>query len=201
MGQIRPPVAPNLPLPPPEYAREYHDRHDNALRLYFNQVSNSLQQLLRGFNQYAVLLNTGDLTAAVANTAYPVTYTTTAESSGIALNGGSTSQILATVAGVYLFDVSVQLDSAGAAGYAYTWFRVNGVDTGSSASRHYVASGTAETVANRTLVLKLSAGDYVEIVWAASDTALLLSATAATAPVPAIPSVRLSVYYLFPDNA
>lgn len=201
MAQIRPPVAPNLPLPPPEYAKEYHNRHDDTLRLYFNQISNSLQQLLRGFNRYAVLLNTGDLTAAVANTAYSVTYTTTAESSGIALNGGSTSQILVAVAGVYLFDASVQLDSAGAAGYAYTWFRVNGVDVANSANKHYVASGTAETVASRTLGLKLNAGDYVELVWAASNTALLLSGTVATAPVPAIPSVRLSVHYLFPDNA
>jgi hypothetical protein len=32
--------APNLPLPPEEYDREYMDRLLNILRLYFNQLDN-----------------------------------------------------------------------------------------------------------------------------------------------------------------
>lgn len=32
--------APNLPLPPDEYDRQYMDRLLNALRLYFNQLDN-----------------------------------------------------------------------------------------------------------------------------------------------------------------
>jgi hypothetical protein len=33
-------TPPNLPLPPNEYEREYFDKLTNALRLYFNQLSN-----------------------------------------------------------------------------------------------------------------------------------------------------------------
>ena len=201
MGQIRPPVAPNLPLAPREYDPGYHDRHDNTLRLYFNQVSNSLQQLLTGFNRYIVLLNTASVTAAVANTAYPIAYDTTVASSGITLTGSPTSRITVAVAGIYVFLASIQLDSTGGTTHAHTWFRVNGVDVANSANKIIVGSGADETIANRKLMLTLQAGDYVELVWATANTNLFLAAEAAAAPIPAIPSVRLSVYYLFPDNA
>ncbi len=201
MAQIRPPVAPNLPLAPAQYASEYHDRHDNTLRLYFNQVSNSLQQLLLGFNRYIVLVSTGSITAAVANTAYPVAYTTVVESSGVELTGAPTSRVLVSVAGMYMFHASIQLDSTGSGGHAHTWFRVNGVDVPNSANKVYVGSSTAESVSARTLLLTLQAGDYVELVWAVSNTNVFLSAEPVTAPVPAVPSVRLSAHYLFPDNA
>jgi hypothetical protein len=201
MGQIRPPVAPNLPLAPQEYERGYHDRHDNTLRLYFNQVSNSLQQLLTGFNRYIILLNTASITAAAPNTAYPIAYNTTVESSGITLAGSPASRITVAVAGVYVFLASIQMDSTGGAAHAHTWFRINGVDVANSANKVVVGSGTDESIASRKLMLTLQPGDYVELVWAASNTNLFLAAEAAVAPVPAVPSVRLSVYYLFPDNA
>jgi hypothetical protein len=170
------------------------------LRLYFNQVSNSLQQLLRGFNRYIVLLNTANITAAVANTAYPIAYDTTVESSGIALTGSPASRITVSVAGIYVFLASIQMDSTGGTTHAHTWFRVNGVDVANSANKVVVSSSADESICTRNLTLTLQAGDYVEIVWAAANTNLFLAAEAAAAPVPAIPSVRLSVHYLFPDN-
>lgn len=44
--KIAPPVAPNLPLAPKDYEREYHDQVNNVLRLYFNRISASLRQLV-----------------------------------------------------------------------------------------------------------------------------------------------------------
>jgi len=35
-------VAPNLPIPPETYSRQYHDQLNNILRLYFNQINNSI---------------------------------------------------------------------------------------------------------------------------------------------------------------
>ena len=43
---LRPPKAPNLLVAPVDYRQQYVDQHTNALRLYFNQIDNSLQSLL-----------------------------------------------------------------------------------------------------------------------------------------------------------
>lgn len=37
--------APNLPIAPVEYAQQYQDQLNNALRLYFGQIDNSTQAL------------------------------------------------------------------------------------------------------------------------------------------------------------
>jgi hypothetical protein len=39
------PVAPNLPLAPDEYNRQYQDQFSNVLRLFFNTISSSFSQL------------------------------------------------------------------------------------------------------------------------------------------------------------
>ena len=44
---IRPPVAPSLPLAPQSYERRYLEQLNNVLRLYFTQVDNSLVAILR----------------------------------------------------------------------------------------------------------------------------------------------------------
>jgi len=43
---LRPPKAPNLLVAPVDYRQQYIDQLNNALRLYFNQIDNSLQSLL-----------------------------------------------------------------------------------------------------------------------------------------------------------
>ena len=40
------PTVPNLPLAPLEYETRYHDQFANALRLYFNRLQNSQQQII-----------------------------------------------------------------------------------------------------------------------------------------------------------
>lgn len=42
---INQPVAPNLPLAPNEYNRQYQDQLNNVLRLFFNLVGASFSQL------------------------------------------------------------------------------------------------------------------------------------------------------------
>lgn len=43
---LRPSKAPNLPIAPVEYNQRYIDQLSNALRLYFNQIDNALQELI-----------------------------------------------------------------------------------------------------------------------------------------------------------
>jgi hypothetical protein len=201
MAQIRPPVAPSLPQPPVAYDSNFHERHSNTLRLYFNQISNAMGQLLQGFNNYAAFVNTGTITAAAANTAYPVAYTATIESFGITLSGTPTTRITVPTAGVYSFQFSAQLDSSGGTHYAHIWFRINGVDVPDSANKIAVVGATGEAVAARGRIVTMQAGDYLELMWAVDDTAVTLAAAAAAAPVPATPSVVMNVYYLFPNSA
>lgn len=54
-------VAPNLPVATNEYERRYQDQFTNVLRLYFKQVDNSNEQLIRAANSLSVMnwLNTG----------------------------------------------------------------------------------------------------------------------------------------------
>lgn len=42
---LRPPKAPNLPVSPEQFDRRFMDNFQNALRLYFNQIDNVLQEL------------------------------------------------------------------------------------------------------------------------------------------------------------
>ena len=45
-GSLLPSKAPNLPIAPVEYAQSYQDQLLNALRLYFNQIDNTLGSLV-----------------------------------------------------------------------------------------------------------------------------------------------------------
>lgn len=42
-----PPRAPNLPVGPREYTSQFHDRFADVLRLYFNQLDNTMRQLVQ----------------------------------------------------------------------------------------------------------------------------------------------------------
>lgn len=43
---LLPPKAPNLLYPPKDYAQQYHELLNNALRIYFNELDNTLGALL-----------------------------------------------------------------------------------------------------------------------------------------------------------
>lgn len=47
---LRPPKAPNLLVAPVSYAQLYQDQLNNALRLYFNQIDNSIAELIQAMS-------------------------------------------------------------------------------------------------------------------------------------------------------
>jgi len=55
------PSAPNIPLAPEQYERQYQDQLSNIHRLYFNQIDNVLKQTVLASTVYAV----ADLPSAV----------------------------------------------------------------------------------------------------------------------------------------
>jgi hypothetical protein len=75
----------------------------------------------------------------------------------------------------------------------YIWIRINGVDVPYSASQVRLKGTDGELVAAWNYVEMLKANDYFEIMWSVTDTTVQITSSAAVAPVPAIPSVILTV--------
>jgi len=132
-------------------------------------------------------------TAAVINTAYPITFGFTDVSVG-ATRGTPTSRIYVDRPGTYNFQFSAQLNKISAlAGNVWVWYRVNGTNAADTARQVTLAGTGALTVATSNFVLNMNAGDYFELVWSTGNIDCQIVNIAATAPVPAIPSVILTV--------
>jgi gamma-glutamyl:cysteine ligase YbdK (ATP-grasp superfamily) len=98
---------------------------------------------------------------------------------------------------VYNFQHSIQIiNTAGGAHSIWIWFRKNGVDIDQSATEIRVQGNNTEQFAAWNFHVPMDVNDYVEIMWAVSDTAVRLLAVAASSPVPAVPSVILTVNYV-----
>jgi hypothetical protein len=144
-------------------------------------------------NRYGVFFDTTTQTAAAINTAYPITFNNTDITDGVYI-GTPTSRIYVDRINTYNFQFSVQLNKASATHkHVYIWYRVNGVDAANSATKVSLAGSDAAVVAAWNFVVKLNAGDYFELVWSTDNTGCQIEAFGASAPVPAIPSVILTV--------
>jgi hypothetical protein len=143
--------------------------------------------------RYGTFYDTTTQTAAAANTAYPITFNTTDLSRGV-YRGSPTSRIVVDREGIYNFQFSAQLDNTSGSNHLiFIWCRKNGVDVAQSASQVALKGADGELVAAWNFVLQMKALDYFELVWSVNNTAVQILAQAAAAPVPAIPSVLLTV--------
>ena len=135
---------------------------------------------------------TTDQTAAAANTAYALTYTSSI-SEGIA-NGTPASRIVFDEAGEYMISFSAQI-SAGSSSSVdfYFWPRINGTDVTGSTMVNTLKNNGARLVVSRSSIFQVSAGDYLEAYWATSDTNGFLDATSATAFCPAAPASTIAI--------
>jgi len=147
----------------------------------------------RKMPRYGTFYDTTTQTAAAINTAYPITFDNTDLSRGVYL-GSPTSRIVVDREGVYDFQFSAQLDNTSGGNHLiFIWCRKNGVDVAQSASQVALKGTDGELVAAWNFVMQMKALDYFELVWSVSNTAVQILAQAAAAPVPAIPSVLLTV--------
>lgn len=144
-------------------------------------------------HRYGSFYDTTTQTAAATNTAYPVLLNSTSFSNGVYI-GTPTSRIYVDRIGFYNFQFSLQLKKASsAAKEVYIWYRVNGVDAANSATQVTLAGSSAAVVAAWNFVVSMDAGDYFELVWSTDDTGCQIVSVPSAAPVPAIPSVILTV--------
>jgi hypothetical protein len=143
--------------------------------------------------RYGSFYDTTTQTATVINTATAITFNTTDLSNGVFI-GSPTSRIIVDSEGVYNFALSFQIDkTSGGTAEFYIWFRLNGVNIANSAGFIRIQGNNAEIFSAYNLFLDLKANDYIEIMFSVTDLSLQVLAVAATAPVPAIPSIILTV--------
>jgi hypothetical protein len=143
--------------------------------------------------RYGSFYDTTDQTAAVINTAYPMTFNTTDLSFGVT-RGSPTSRIFVDRANVYNIQFSAQfINTGGGAHRVWIWLRKNGTNVPDSATVVRIEGNNTEDVAAWNFLLQMNAGDYFELMWEVDNTGISLFADPATAVHPAIPSIILSV--------
>jgi hypothetical protein len=144
-------------------------------------------------SRYGSFYDTTTQAATVINTAKAITFNTTDLSQGVFI-GSPTSRIIVDSEGVYNFDTSFQLDkTAGGTGIFDFWFRLNGVDVPDSCSRIRIQGNNAEIFSSLNFFFDLKANDYVELMFSVDDLSVEITAFAASAPHPGIPSIILTV--------
>jgi hypothetical protein len=140
--------------------------------------------------------STEDQIAVTANTEYRITCNNTdPDSYGVFVSNGS--RINFTSAGVYSIIYSVQfVNTSNQIHDANIWLKKNGSNVADSDSkwsvveRHGNIDGHA--IGSVNYVLKLNAGDYLELAWQTTSTQLSLQYVPALTIAPAIPSVILT---------
>jgi len=142
---------------------------------------------------YSTVDQTGSTSAATA-----VLIGTTAFSSGISVanNGsGNPTRITFTAAGTYMIAPSLQFANSDTANRNVNiWFRKNGTDIANSNTVINVpkAGDGGNTFFQIALYEQVTAGQYIELMWLPTNTAVTLDYIAAGAVAPAAPSVILS---------
>lgn len=183
-----------LPNAIAQYASDWAMQLIRAIELNFNKVKSEFDTtyLHTPNGYYGSFYDTTTQTAAAINTAYAMNLNTTIISEGISIQ--SNSQITFNNAGIYNIQFSAEIDStASPVSLIWIWLRKNGTDVAYSASQIHVQGSTASEVAAWNFVESFAAGDYAEIMWATDATTTRLLAKAASSPVPAIPSVIVTV--------
>ena len=101
-NSLRPPKSPNLIVSPEDYDRRYQEQFNNALRIYFNQLDNTLQTLLSNDPggsylrfPFGAFQDTTTQTAP-ANTAQVIRFNTTDLSNTVSL-GSHTAVVTGTI--------------------------------------------------------------------------------------------------------
>ena len=143
--------------------------------------------------RYGSFYDTTTQTATTINTAKAITFNSTDLSNGVFI-GSPTSRIIVDSEGIYNFDTSFQLDkTTGGTDEFYFWFRLNGTDVPDSASQIRIQGNNAEIFSSLNYFFDLKAGDYVEMMFSTTSLSVELLSVVATPPVPAIPSIILTV--------
>lgn len=155
------------------------------------------EPLAWGHNCLAQIYTTATHTASAANTATAITWENTAYSEDISVDSVTTSRINFARTGTYQVDFSAELLSGNSSAKSiYIWPRINGTDIPYSTIVTTITNNGDSMVVSRSGIFEMTAGDYLESMFAVTDTDLTIVGSAATAFSPAAPSATLAVTQL-----
>lgn len=141
---------------------------------------------------YGAFSNVSNQVPAAANTPYHVHFDTTEIASGVRVS--DLGKIYTDYAGLYSFDFRLQLTSSNSSQKnVYIWARKNNIDIPNSSSKVTISGNGVEIVPSWSFSVSMQAGDYFELMYAATDTSIRIDAPAATSFAPAIPSATMRV--------
>ena len=193
-NKIRNIAAPNLPIAPVEYERQYQDQFSNVLRLFFNLVANAINAP----KPHGSFYDTTTQTNPVANTVNLMNVNSTYDAAETVFSiSKDTNRIYVSETGVYNIAFSAQLDkTGGGATDVFIWLRLNGNNVAHSATKIVIDGPNNEIVAAWNWVITMQAGDYFELAWQSPDTNVILLAAPASGNIPEIPSVIITVTWV-----
>jgi hypothetical protein len=185
-------APPSIPVALREYDQRGMEQTNNVLRLFFNQIANRINSP----TAHASYFDTTTQTNPVANTVNLFRYNSV-ETEFQITRGTPTSKIFVNNTGIYNFQFSAQLDkTGGGASVVYIWPRINGVNVPNATTKVVIDGPNNEIVPAWNFVLIMEAGDYFELAWQSSDTAVVILAEAAASNYSAIPSIIMTVTWV-----
>lgn len=181
-----------LPTPPEEYNPQWATQFHRAIDQNLDRAFEGSPNFAEASGYYGSFYDTTTQTAAAANTAYAIKFNSTVSANQVGVTNNS--RITVKNRGIYNVQFSAQLSqTSGSPHYVWLWMRRNGVNIANTTGKVSIQGSNSELVAAWNFVVPLLGGDYVEIMWAAADTAVRILAESATAFAPAIPSAIVTV--------
>lgn len=155
----------------------------------FNQYTGSTK------SYYLSAFHTASMGVPVINTPYTMSFSTTDFGFGISISGSYSDKIKIQNTGIYDIQFSAQIDRTDSANStAFIWLRKNNSDVPLSNTGLAVAGGANDAnVAAWNWFVSASAGDYYQIMYAATNTNTRILYNVSPSVGPAVPSIILTV--------
>jgi hypothetical protein len=151
-----------------------------------------------GLINYGSFFSTQTQAATVINTAKAITYNNADPAYGVYRDPADSSKIKVTRPAIYNVQFSIQVDkTSGGTGRLYIWPAINGTNVANSASLIQIQGNNAEIFSAANFFLPLSNGDYFQLYFSVDALDVQLQQFAAAPPVPAIPSIILTVMQVY----
>ena len=207
MTQLSLNTPPRLPSAPPQYEPRFQDQHSDVLRLYFNQLNNTVAAVI-GPNgaaylqtPHALLMSDQDQTSAGITSANTLTYNQPVITQGIEVRNGG--ELWFEQAGQYLVTFTLQVSNRSNAVQEFeVWAAYNGTNYPLSNTRFDIPARKssdiwAHVVPAITGIFTVAdpTAEYLTIKWWASSVDVFLEHYPVnTSPTrPAIPSVIMTI--------
>jgi hypothetical protein len=149
----------------------------------------------RNIFNYGNFYNTATQTLGAINTATRIVMNTSANNNLITLDTVTNiGRITFTNAGIYQVSWNgYLLHGGGSTTNTTIWIRLNGTDVAGSGKKQRCDTGVNDVGISSASLVSVTAGQYIEFYWAADGTNVPLTAVAASAPYPAIPSFSCTI--------